>query len=301
VLRDKVRKPILLRESSLAAALLAGLIIFAAPCATPPLSIAATTPGRSASLAENTDFLIYNPSGTTLLGRAHYVITQRGGSVTIDGRNSFLDGEYDVEHELLKSVAGGLPRLFTYEHSFFDAQGKPQIIARADVPGGKGSCASYHGGKGTTETADLQFPPDTYAGAAVLVPIAEQLRRAKEGLDISVFDCAAGPRLLTLHADLTRSPWRFLPHQGDLAKADARPVFGWFNVFLKPFVPQIRLWFDPLRDYQFVGGTLSRYYRGPEVLLVSIPAPITKPPAFERVKPPVLTMPRDAAPAVPAS
>ena len=248
------------------------------------------------------DFLIYNPSGTTLVGRAHYVIMQEGGFITIDGRNNYLDGEYDVEHDLLKTVDSGPPRLVTYQHSFFDPQGKPQIIAYADLPGGKGSCAVYHGGKGTIETADLDFPPDTYAGSAVLVPIAEQMRRAAADLDISVFDCAAGPRLLTLHADLTRSPWRFLPHHGQLAKADARPVFGWFNVFLKPFVPEIRLWFDPLRGYSFVGGTLSRYYRGPEILLVSTAPPGEKnPPAFERVKPPVLTMPRDGARAAPAS
>jgi hypothetical protein len=289
-----------LRKSSLTAALFAAIAIAVGVRASAHLNAAAASP-PSAPLAQNMDFIIYNPSGTTLLGRAHYVIAQDAGSVTIDGRNSYLDGEYDVEHDLLKSVEDEPPRLITYQHSFFDAQGKPQIIARADVPGGKGSCAVYNGGKGTIQTADLEFPRDTYAGAAVLVPVAEQMRRAAPELDISVFDCAAGPRLLTLHADLTRSAWRFLPHHGQLAKADARPVFGWFNVFLKPFVPEIRLWFDPLAGYSFVGGTLSRYYRGPEILLVSTAPPENNPPAFERVKPPVLTMPRGVAPVAPAS
>ena len=57
-------------------------------------------------------------------------------------------------------------------------------------------------------------------------------------------------------------------------------MFGWFNVFLKPFVPTIRMWFDPLRDYVFVGGMLSRYYRGPEVLLVSARTAPKSPPAI---------------------
>ena len=54
------------------------------------------------------------------------------------------------------------------------------------------------------ETAVLQYPPDTYAGAGVLVPVADQLRRGGTELDIHVFDCALGPRILILHADLTR-------------------------------------------------------------------------------------------------
>jgi hypothetical protein len=87
-----------------------------------------------------------------------------------------------------------------------------------------------------------------------------------------------------------------------LAKADAHPVFGWFNVFLKPFVPTIRMWFDPLRDYAFVGGMLSRYYRGPEVLLVSMRPAVKPQPVFERPEPPAFTAPDDSAtPAPPSS
>jgi hypothetical protein len=87
-----------------------------------------------------------------------------------------------------------------------------------------------------------------------------------------------------------------------LAKADAHPVFGWFNVFLKPFVPTIRMWFDPLRDYAFVGGMLSRYYRGPEVLLVSMRPAVKPQPVFERPEPPAFTAPNDSTtPAPPQS
>jgi hypothetical protein len=223
--------------------------------------------------------------------------------VTIEGRNEFIDGERDVERETLKTTDGDIPRLLTYEHTYFDARGAEQIAATADASTGKTSCSNFDNGKDTTQTAVLQFPPDTYAGASVLVPIADRLRRGEASdLDIHVFDCALGPRILDLHADLARSPWSFRPHDGELAKADAHPVFGWFNVFLKPFVPTIRLWFDPLRDYAFVGGMLARYYRGPEVLLVSV-APATKSePQFVRPEPPALTAPHDPAlPVTPSS
>jgi hypothetical protein len=255
----------------------------------------ATATAVDGSIIRNTDLYIYDPAGTRLLGRAHYTVKQHDNIVTIEGRNDFLDGEYDIEHDTLKMTADELPRMIAYEHSFFDAHGAPQIIAKADAVTGKTSCAKYEKGEGTIETALLQFPPDTYAGAGVLVPVADQFRRGNAtDLDLHVFDCAHGPRILTLHVDLERAPWHFLPHDGELGKADAQPVFGWFNIFLKPFVPTIRMWFDPLRDFAFVGGMLSRYYRGPEVLLVRMTPPVKAPPVLEPAAAPALTAPHDS-------
>lgn len=258
---------------------------------------AAAAASRIGPIAQNSDLFIYDPTGTKLLGRAHYTVTQHDDVITIEGNNQFIDGQRDIEHDTLKTVDGGLPRMLTYEHDFFDAHGAAQLTASADAVSGNSSCAKYENGKGSIETAVLQFPPDTYAGAGVLVPVADQLRRGEAtDLDIHVFDCALGPRILTLHADLARAPWSFRPHDGELAKADAHPVFGWFNLFLKPFVPTIRMWFDPLRDYAFVGGMLSRYYRGPEVLLVSTRPAVKSPPAFEPLTPPEITAPPDSTP-----
>jgi hypothetical protein len=258
---------------------------------------AAVAPSQAGVVGSpSSDLFIYDPTGTRLLGRAHYTVTRHDDLVTIDGRNDFVDDERDIEHDTLRAARGEIPRMLTYEHSFFDAHGAAQIVARADAATGKCSCAKYENSKGTIETAVLQFPPDTYAGAGVLVAIADRLRRGSAtDLDIHVFDCALGPRILTLHVDLARAPWSYRPYDGELVKADAHPVFGWFNVFLKPFVPTIRLWFDPRRDFAFVGGLLSRYYRGPEVLLVSTAPPVKPHPVFERAEPPAFTAPHESA------
>lgn len=278
------------------AAIVAAALLSGSGTRTEPAA-AVAPPKSGTTVAQNSDLFIYDPNGTKLLGRAHYVVTQHDDVITIEGRNEFLDGQRDVERDRLRTVDGELPRTLTYEHDFFDARGAVLLTASADAVTGKSSCVKYETGKSTIEQAVLEFPPDTYAGAGVLVPVADQLRRgAATDLDIHVFDCALGPRILTLHADLAREPWSFRPDDGELAKAEAHPVFGWFNVFLKPFVPTIRLWFDPLRNYAFVGGMLSRYYRGPEVLLVSV-APSLKPaPAFERPEPPAFTAPHDSVP-----
>jgi hypothetical protein len=285
-----------LKERGLVVAAIVAAALLSGPGTRTDPAAAVAPPKAGAVVAQISDLLIYDPTGSKLLGRAHYTITQRGEVVTIEGRNQFVDGERDIEHETLATTDDGLPRLLTYEHSYFDAHGAAQRVATADATTGKTSCAKYENGKGTIQLAVLQFPPDTYAGSSVLVPIADRLRRGEANdLDIHFFDCAMGPRILSLHADLARSSWSLRPHDGELAKADAHPVFGWFNVFLKPFVPTIRLWFDPLRDFAFVGGMLSRYYRGPEVLLVSM-APSLKPaPEFERSEPPEFRAPHDSA------
>jgi hypothetical protein len=259
------------------------------------VTAAAALPQTGAVIPASPDLFIYDPTGTRLLGRAHYTGTRHDDLVTIDGRNNFVDGEYDIERDTLRTAPGDVPRMLTYEHSFFDAHGAAQIVARADAATGRCSCAKFENGKGTIETAALQFAPDTYAGAGVLAAIADRLRRGSAtDLDIHVFDCALGPRVLILHIDLARAPWSYRPYDGELVKADAHPVFGWFNVFLKPFVPTIRLWFDRRRDFAFVGGTLSRYYRGPEVLLVSTAPPVKPHPVFERAEPPAFTVPHES-------
>lgn len=290
----------MLKQGTLIASTMVAAALLLSPGIGPHPVAAAASP-KAGMQTQSSDLYIYDTTGATLLGRAHYVVTQHDDLVTIEGRNDFIDGERDVELDRLKAADGELPRMISYEHSFFDAHGAAQMVASADIATGKSSCAKYDNGKGTIETAVLQYPPDTYAGAGVLVPIADQLRRGGADLDIHVFDCAMGPRIVALHADLARASWSFRPHDGELAKAEAHPVFGWFNVFLKPFVPTIRMWFDPLRDYAFVGGMLSRYYRGPEVLLVSMRPAVKAEPAFVRPEPPSLVAPHDSATPAPSS
>lgn len=260
------------------------------------IAAAAAASEAGAIITQKPDLFIYDPTGTKLLGRAHYTVTQHDDLVTIDGRNEFIDGERDLEHETLKAVPDEAPRLLSYEHSFFDTHGAPQIIATADTVTGKSSCAKYQNGESLIRNVTLQFPPDTYAGAGVLVPIADRLRRGTTtDLDLHVFDCAHGPRILSLHIDLERTPWKYRPHDGELAEAQAHPVFGWFDVFLKPFVPTTQLWFDPRQDFVFRGGMLSRYYRGPEVLLVSTAPPVKPHPVFEQPEPPEFVAPHGSA------
>lgn len=277
------------------AALLAGALGARASAAA-----TASAPPTKGVETRSLDFLIYKPSTAILIGRGRYTVTVSRDAVAIDGRNDFLDGERDVERERLRSV-GRDPQLVSYEHSFFDAHGAPQRAARFNAQSGLAACISYSDdGRSSERSEVLHAPPDTYAGASVLVPIADQLKRNSSGtLELHVFDCASEPRIFSLRVDMEQAPWSYLPRDGDLVKADARPVFGWLDVFLKPFVPEIRMWFDPRRNFGFMGGLLARYYRGPEVMLVRIPPTLAVPP-LGAIKPATTpTTPRKLAAAGP--
>jgi hypothetical protein len=265
------------------------MLVVASLCAAAARAIAAAPPSTAAE-PRTYDLLIYDSSGTQLLGHAHYTLEQRGERLMISGRNHFLDGQYDIERDILSNPAPlGPQRLLSYEHDFFDAHGASTIVARANTMTGKATCYWSDKGRPSVSALTMEFPSDTYAGASVLVPIADALRQGVASqLEFHVFDCASNPRILTLRVDLERSSWPNRPLDGQLVKAEARPVFGWLDLLLKPFIPVVRLWFEPERNYSFVGGMLARYYRGPELLLVS-----TAPPVSAGVAPP----PQRGAPA----
>ncbi len=47
-----------------------------------------------------------------------------------------------------------------------------------------------------------------------------------------------------------------------------RPDFGWINVIIAPFVPKLHAWFDPAKEWAFVGDEAARYYQGTKIMLV---------------------------------
>jgi hypothetical protein len=53
-----------------------------------------------------------------------------------------------------------------------------------------------------------------------------------------------------------------------LTQVDVKPDFGWINVVIAPFLPEIRAWFSPGDDSFFVGCETARYYKGLKYLMV---------------------------------
>jgi hypothetical protein len=239
-------------------------VVVCALCLCVPLARAAS---------ENIDFpptqlTIYNKSGTEMIGHSIYRLDTADGHKVVFGENRYLDGQYDIERDEIETSQDGRPRLLTFEHTFFAADGSRKEADSANFRAGWGQCVSYKNGTPSVTRKHFDFPPDTYAGAAVMIPLQGDLRRGVTShIEFHDFNCAPGPGIFKVRA-LVQPPhtWRFYP--GKLVSVRIKPEFGWWDFAISMFVPEVDLWFDPAEDWHFVGARFSRYYKGEEVLLV---------------------------------
>jgi hypothetical protein len=214
-------------------------------------------------------FDIFDGDGAKVVGYASYDFRPVGpGSYVLHGENRFFDGQYDVEEDEVRRGGPDTPATpVTYRHDYFDVDGSLQRVAQANFITGDASCAIFDGHP-QVNGARLEFPPDTYGGSTVLIPLTRGLR---EGLDRPIrfhnFNCIPGPRIVRIEAyppSLAR--WRQYP--GDLVHVRLKPDFGWLDFLIGPFVPKMDAWFEPARPWGYVGGKAGRYYKGPEIILV---------------------------------
>jgi len=217
-------------------------------------------------------FDIFDGDGARVVGHARYEFQTVGpGSYVLHGENRFFDGEYDVEEDEVKQTSPDATALpVTYEHDYFDSDGSLQRVARANFTTGDASCVVYARGQPQANGARLEFPPDTYGGSTVLIPLTRGLRRAFDRpIRFHNFNCIPGPKVLRIEAyPPTRERWS--QHPGDLVHVRLKPDFGWLDLLIGPFVPKMDAWFEPSSPWAYVGGKAGRYYKGPEIILVRV-------------------------------
>lgn len=216
-------------------------------------------------------FKILSADGQQTLGHAHYEIQAQAGGAVLIGENHYLDGERDIERDVIKVAAGdGAPQLISFERSFFNADGSPKLASRADLSTGTAACISYEDGEPRTLDRRIAFAPDTYAGASAVVALEHTLRRGMGAMGFHFFDCAPGPTVVAVTADTPAEgqSWRFYP-SNRLAQVDVTAELGWLGSLVEGLVPHRHIWFDPSGGWQYVGGTVERYFaNGPQVVLV---------------------------------
>ena len=247
-----------------------GYLLLALACLTNCWPAASLAADESLNL-NAANFAIYSHDGAKIVGRSHYDVEHFAGGAVIFGDNTYADGECDVERDTVHfSSPLQMPVLARFEHSFFSADGSPKLIGWADLKSGKAACISYAGGRATTLAATLNFPPHTYAGASLLIPLEYSLRRRlPTPIKMQAFDCAPGPKVVALEATVNSEQRHWLYHSGDLVQVQVDLNHGWLNLLFEPLLPKRHLWFDPHNDWHYVGGLIQRYfYGGPQVLLV---------------------------------
>jgi hypothetical protein len=229
------------------------------------------------------DFVILSPDATSRIGRTHYSIIKRGGALILRGENRFDSGQYDIEtSRLTPASGGGLPTLVDFNHMFYNAEGTVMLESHADLRTGLASCIDRRSSAPQLAAAPIEFPPNTWAGASVILPIQRFLRDGGHGkLSLRVFNCAPSPKVLAVEVTPDPAPTRLPGYLPGAIEIEAKPDFGWLDFIVAPFVPKLRAWFDPGRDFEFVGARLERYYRGPRILMVTaraIAQPSPQPP-----------------------
>ncbi|HYA35216.1 MAG TPA: hypothetical protein VEF03_06325 [Candidatus Binataceae bacterium] len=217
-----------------------------------------------------TEFDILNPSSGALIGHARYVFEYEGANLTITGENRYQSGEYDLEQDSLgKNPDGDMPVLLRFRHMFFRADKSTEYDASLDTTTGEAACVNFLSSPaGERKAATLDVPPDTYAGASLLIPIQAAMRHGgSAATELHAFNCAGAPRLLKVEIK-PAGERRWNRYPATVMRADLKADFGFWDFMIQPFLPKLVAFFDPADDLAFVGGQLERYYRGPKIELV---------------------------------
>jgi hypothetical protein len=226
---------------------------------------------RAASLldAGSIDYTIMSRDGRSTLGHGRYTIDRQKDAIALRGESRYASGEYDIETEMLSpGFPGALPTLEKFDHTFYSAAGTVTRTAHADLTTAYASCTDAIANLEREQTLD--FPSDTWAGASVLIPIQHFLREGGEGnLRMNVFNCTSMPGIyeVTVSVASQASGWPWSPTEA--VQVDVTPHFGWFDVFIAPWVPKLNAWFDPETGWSLEGVAIARYYKGPQVLIVA--------------------------------
>jgi hypothetical protein len=214
-------------------------------------------------------FTILDADGREVIGRSEYRMKSMVGRTLLLGDNHYKDGEHDVERDELELNDGkAAPVLVSFEHRFFNSDGSQKLIAHADRRSGDASCVSYEADQKRELTKKLQFPSDTYPGAAAVLAMQAAFRNGHDQVAFHTFDCAPAPILAAVVAERNEEQhWGSYP--GMVTRVGVTAKLGWLQNFLGGLLPHRDAWFDAERGWQYVGGKIQRYLAtGPQVVLV---------------------------------
>ena len=255
--------------------------------------IASWLPGPAFGLTgttvqQATEFTIYKPGTNEVMGHATYSVKTLGEYEVVTGEYRYVNGSYDIEHDKLAvSPTARMLALIKYDHTFYRPDGSSDHATTADLQSGEASCIWDSNGKASTETKTLTFPSDTYAGGSVILALQTYLADAHDVVEFHAFNCVPGPKIFAVKAaPQGMAPWQY--RAGPVMQVDMKPDFGWLNLVVAPFVPDIHAWFEPGQDWEFDGAQFTRYYKGPELVLVR-KAGSSRLPELSAVKPPELS------------
>jgi hypothetical protein len=252
---------------------LAAILLFVVALPLAPSSVSSADGAHAFDLT-STELTILNPDTQQVLGHGHYKVTKVPNGELFQGENRFLNGEYDLEEQRVERAGNGAaPRLISYKHSFFNADGSPESIDALDANAGVLACTHFHGADAPdVRQMKTALPADTYVGSTQLMLLVGRLREGARDLSMHTFICFPGPRVVALNATPSVGSVKWPQYPGNLIKIEMTPDLGWIGALASPFMPRAFGWFDPSDDYNYVGGMFDRFYRYHNLLMVRAPS-----------------------------
>jgi hypothetical protein len=214
---------------------------------------------------------ILSSDGRQTIGFTRFTVLRNGTTEEIRGETKYLDGERDSEDEQLRiGTTGSAPRLDSYRHDFYNADGTLQMADALDTRSGAASCARNAAGEMKLRKSQLEVPADSFAGASELMMVIGSLRQGRREVGFHAFACVPGPEIFSVAASLAGGSEHWPLYPGELMRLDLRPDLGALNILIAPFMPKMDAWFNPRENWEYVGGEFDRYFRGPHVLTVRV-------------------------------
>jgi len=127
------------------------------------------------SNAQTLEFKILNSDGQESIGVTRFTISSDSGNEIVEGETRYRDGQHDNERESIK-LLNGTPRLESYEHTFFAADGSVVMIDKLDTTARIATCSRRKGSAINVHTSNRDFPADTFAGGSELLLVTTMLR-----------------------------------------------------------------------------------------------------------------------------
>jgi hypothetical protein len=215
------------------------------------------------------DFTILNASGAHVIGSVHFDVDgSRPGTEVVTSKAHYNDGQYEIERdEFDTSNPRGQPTMSAYMHNFFRRDHTVFLESAVNFLTGEAECANYRGPKPLVIRKTLAFPPDSYAGAAAMLPLQKSLQAGADGpIVMHDFACMPDPRVVKVEAYVqTPAPWSHYP--GQLVRTNIKPDLGWLDYIIAPFLPEMHAWFSPSDNFHLVGEEYTRFYKGPKVII----------------------------------
>lgn len=227
------------------------------------MAFAARAETGTAGALNAAKFKIMTGEGAQLIGHGEYHVENVGGQTVLIGNNRYVDGEYDVERDVIMPGEGGRPLLVSFEHVFYNIDGSQKFISRADVRNGRAECRGADG----SYDAQIDFPADTYAGATAVLAMENALRSGAEP-SFHAFDCGPSPRVVAV-AGQTEDQEEIGVYPGKVTQVDVTADLGWIGALASGLLPHRKAWFDASAGWRFIAGKIQRYFAsGPLVMLV---------------------------------